>query len=439
MTAPIFSTLGCRLNAYETEAMREMAEAAGLPHAVVINTCAVTAEAVRKARQEIRRLSRENPGAPVIVTGCAAQTEPETFAAMPEVARVIGNHEKMQPETWAGLRAPDLIGRTEKVRVDDIMSVRETAGHLIDGFGRHRAYVQVQNGCDHRCTFCIIPYGRGNSRSVPAGVVVEQIKRLVGRGFNEVVLTGVDLTSWGGDLPGAPRLGDLVMRILRLVPDLPRLRISSIDSIEADENLMLAIATEPRLMPHLHLSLQAGDDMILKRMKRRHLRDDAIRFCQEARRLRPGMVFGADIIAGFPTETEAMFENSLRLVEECGLTFLHVFPYSARKGTPAARMPAVKGPVIRDRAARLRAVGEAALLRHLEAETGQMRRVLTEGPRLGRTEGFAEVAFTADQPEGALLDARITGHDGQRLLPRTPRYLERVQADRRLEAFGGRA
>ena len=416
MTAPIFSTLGCRLNAYETEAMREMAEAAGLPHAVVINTCAVTAEAVRKARQEIRRLSRENPGAPVIVTGCAAQTEPETFAAMPEVARVIGNHEKMQPETWAGLRAPDLIGRTEKVRVDDIMSVRETAGHLIDGFGRHRAYVQVQNGCDHRCTFCIIPYGRGNSRSVPAGVVVEQIKRLVGRGFNEVVLTGVDLTSWGGDLPGAPRLGDLVMRILRLVPDLPRLRISSIDSIEADENLMLAIATEPRLMPHLHLSLQAGDDMILKRMKRRHLRDDAIRFCQEARRLRPGIVFGADIIAGFPTETEAMFENSLRLVEECGLTFLHVFPYSARKGTPAARMPAVKGPVIRDRAARLRAVGEAALLRHLEAETGQMRRVLTEGPRLGRTEGFAEVAFTADQPEGALLDARITGHDGQRLV-----------------------
>ena len=416
MTAPIFSTLGCRLNAYETEAMREMAEAAGLPHAVVINTCAVTAEAVRKARQEIRRLSRENPGAPVIVTGCAAQTEPETFAAMPEVARVIGNHEKMQPETWAGLRAPDLIGRTEKVRVDDIMSVRETAGHLIDGFGRHRAYVQVQNGCDHRCTFCIIPYGRGNSRSVPAGVVVEQIKRLVGRGFNEVVLTGVDLTSWGGDLPGAPRLGDLVMRILRLVPDLPRLRISSIDSIEADENLMLAIATEPRLMPHLHLSLQAGDDMILKRMKRRHLRDDAIRFCQEAQRLRPGMVFGADIIAGFPTETEAMFENSLRLVEECGLTFLHVFPYSARKGTPAARMPAVKGPVIRDRAARLRAVGEAALLRHLEAETGQMRRVLTEGPRLGRTEGFAEVAFTADQPEGALLDARITGHDGQRLV-----------------------
>ena len=416
MTAPVFSTLGCRLNAYETEAMREMAEAAGLSGAVVVNTCAVTAEAVRKARQEIRRLARENPGAPVIVTGCAAQTEPETFAQMPEVSRVIGNHEKMQPETWAGLRAPDLIGETEKIRVDDIMSVKETAGHLIDGFGRHRAYVQVQNGCDHRCTFCIIPYGRGNSRSVPAGVVVEQIKRLVGRGFNEVVLTGVDLTSWGADLPGTPRLGDLVMRILRLVPDLPRLRISSIDSIEADENLMLAIAAEPRLMPHLHLSLQAGDDMILKRMKRRHGRDDAIRFCEEARRLRPDIVFGADIIAGFPTETDAMFENSVKLVGDCGLTFLHVFPFSPRKGTPAARMPAVKGPVIRDRAARLRATGDAALRAHLDAQVGRTHRVLTEGPRLGRTEQFAEVAFGTDQPEGALMDLRIAGHDGARLI-----------------------
>ena len=415
MSAPVFSTLGCRLNAYETEAMREMAEAAGLSGAVVVNTCAVTAEAVRKARQEIRRLSRENPGVPVIVTGCAAQTEPETFAAMPEVTKVIGNHEKMQPATWASLRAPDLIGETEKVVVDDIMSVRETAGHLIDGFGRHRAYVQVQNGCDHRCTFCIIPFGRGNSRSVPAGVVVEQIKRLVGRGFNEVVLTGVDLTSWGADLPGTPRLGDLVMRILRLVPDLPRLRISSIDSIEADENLMLAIATEPRLMPHLHLSLQAGDDMILKRMKRRHLRDDAIAFCEEARRLRPDMVFGADIIAGFPTETEAMFDNSVRLVEDCGLTFLHVFPYSARKGTPAARMPAVPGPAIRDRAARLRAAGDAALRTHLEAQVGVAHRVLTEGPRLGRTEQFTEVAFDSDQPEGALMTLTVAGHDGQRL------------------------
>ncbi|RJL20893.1 tRNA (N(6)-L-threonylcarbamoyladenosine(37)-C(2))-methylthiotransferase MtaB [Paracoccus siganidrum] len=421
MSAPVFSTLGCRLNAYETEAMREMADAAGLSGAVVVNTCAVTAEAVRKARQEIRRLARENPGAPVIVTGCAAQTEPETFAAMPEVTRVIGNHEKMQPQTWAGLRAsslraPDLIGQTEKIRVDDIMSVKETAGHLIDGFGRHRAYVQVQNGCDHRCTFCIIPYGRGNSRSVPAGVVVEQIKRLVGRGFNEVVLTGVDLTSWGADLPGQPRLGDLVMRILRLVPDLQRLRISSIDSIEADQNLMLAIATEPRLMPHLHLSLQAGDDMILKRMKRRHLRDDAIRFCEDARRLRPDIVFGADIIAGFPTETEPMFENSLKLVGDCGLTFLHVFPFSARKGTPAARMPAVRGPVIRDRAARLRAAGDAALRRHLEAQVGRTHRVLTEGPRLGRTEQFTEVGFAEDQPEGSLMELRISGHDGARLV-----------------------
>ena len=392
--APIFATLGCRLNAYETEAMRELSAAAGLDNAVIVNTCAVTAEAVRKAKQEIRRLRRENPDAAVIVTGCAAQTEPETFAAMPEVTRVIGNHEKMLADTWRGIaRAPDFIGETERVTVDDIMSVRETAGHLIDGFGRHRAYVQVQNGCDHRCTFCIIPYGRGNSRSVPAGVVVEQIKRLVDRGFNEVVLTGVDLTSWGADLPMEPRLGDLVQRILRLVPDLPRLRISSIDSIEADEALMQAIATEPRLMPHLHLSLQAGDNMILKRMKRRHLRDDAIRFCEEARRLRPDMVFGADIIAGFPTETEEMFANSLKLVEDCGLTFLHVFPYSARKGTPAARMPQVDGRSIRDRAARLRARGDEHLRLHLEQQAGRDHRILMENPRLGRTEQFTEVRF----------------------------------------------
>ncbi|AZL59481.1 tRNA (N(6)-L-threonylcarbamoyladenosine(37)-C(2))-methylthiotransferase MtaB [Tabrizicola piscis] len=415
MNAPVFATLGCRLNAYETEAMKDLATAAGLSDAVIVNTCAVTAEAVRKAKQEIRRLSRENPGASIIVTGCAAQTEPETFAAMPEVARVVGNHEKMQASTWTGLAAPDLIGVTERVQVDDIMSVRETAGHLIDGFGRHRAYVQVQNGCDHRCTFCIIPYGRGNSRSVPAGVVVEQIQRLVDRGFNEVVLTGVDLTSWGADLPATPRLGDLVRRILRLTT-IPRLRISSIDSIEADPALMEAIATEPRLMPHLHLSLQAGDDLILKRMKRRHLRDDAIRFCEEARSLRPDMVFGADIIAGFPTETEAMFQQSLKLVEECGLTFLHVFPYSARKGTPAARMPAVRGPEIKDRAARLRAAGDVALGRHLRGQVGKVHRVLTEGARVGRTEGFAEVAFATDQPEGAILDVRALGQDGARLL-----------------------
>jgi len=415
MSTPIFSTLGCRLNAYETEAMKELATRAGVKNAVIVNTCAVTAEAVRKAKQEIRKLRRQNPEATLIVTGCAAQTEPETFAAMPEVSRVIGNTEKMQAATWDRM-TPDLIGQTERVVVDDIMSVTETAGHLIDGFGRHRAYVQVQNGCDHRCTFCIIPFGRGNSRSVPAGVVVDQINRLVDKGFHEVVLTGVDLTSWGADLPGQPRLGDLVMRILRLVPDLPRLRISSIDSIEADDNLMQAIATEPRLMPHLHLSLQAGDDMILKRMKRRHLRDDAIAFCQEARRLRPDMVFGADIIAGFPTETEAMFENSLRLITDCNLTFLHVFPYSARQGTPAARMPAVNGSVIKDRAARLRAAGDAALGCHLAAQKGRTHRILMEQPRMGRTEQFTEVSFTTDQPVGEIVTARITGANGQRLV-----------------------
>jgi threonylcarbamoyladenosine tRNA methylthiotransferase MtaB len=394
--------------------MKELAAAAGLQNAVVVNTCAVTAEAVRKAKKEIRRLARENPGAPVIVTGCAAQTEPATFAAMPEVTRVVGNTEKMQAATWASL-TPDLIGTTEPVIVDDIMSVTETAGHLIDGFGRHRAYVQVQNGCDHRCTFCIIPFGRGNSRSVPAGVVVDQIKRLVDKGFKEVVLTGVDLTSWGADLPAAPKLGDLVMRILRLVPDLPRLRISSIDSIEVDENLMQAIGTESRLMPHLHLSLQAGDDMILKRMKRRHLRDDAIRFCEDARKLRPDMTYGADIIAGFPTETEAMFENSLRLVADCDLTFLHVFPFSARDGTPAARMPAVAGPVVKNRAARLRERGDVALTAHLTAQRGRTHRILMESPRMGRTEQFTEVAFGTDQPEGQIVTAAIAGMSGTQL------------------------
>ena len=412
---PVFHTLGCRLNAYETEAMREITTEAGLSGLVIVNTCAVTSEAVRKARQDIRRLRRQNPDATLVVTGCAAQTEPATFAAMPEVDRVIGNTEKMQAATWANMAA-DLIGETERVQVDDIMSVTETAGHLIDGFGtRARAYVQVQNGCDHRCTFCIIPFGRGNSRSVPAGVVVDQIKRLVDRGYNEVVLTGVDLTSWGADLPGAPRLGDLVMRILRLVPDLARLRISSIDSIEADENLMAAIATEPRLMPHLHLSLQHGDDLILKRMKRRHLRDDAIAFCEEARRLRPDIVFGADIIAGFPTETEVAFGNSLKLVDDCGLTWLHVFPYSPRPGTPAARMPQVGGAAIKDRAARLRDIGAAAVAAHLATQQGKTHRILMENPRMGRTEQFTEVDFSTDQPEGAIITAQITGHAGARL------------------------
>ncbi|MCW9042581.1 MAG: tRNA (N(6)-L-threonylcarbamoyladenosine(37)-C(2))-methylthiotransferase MtaB [Pseudopelagicola sp.] len=409
-TPPKFTTLGCRLNAYETEAMKALSQEAGLDNAVIVNTCAVTAEAVRKARQEIRKLRRENPDARIIVTGCAAQTEPETFATMDEVDTVIGNTEKMQPETWK-IMAADFVGETEKVMVDDIMSVTETAGHLIDGFGtRSRAYVQVQNGCDHRCTFCIIPYGRGNSRSVPAGVVVDQIKRLVDKGYNEVVLTGVDLTSWGADLPMTPRLGDLVMRILRLVPDLPRLRISSIDSIEADDALMQAIATEPRLMPHLHLSLQHGDDLILKRMARRHLRDDAIAFCQEARRLRPDMTFGADIIAGFPTETEAHFENSLRLVTDCDLTWLHVFPYSKRDGTPAAKIPnQVNGNAIKDRAARLRAAGEAQVARHLAAQIGKPHHILMENAHMGRTEQFTEVHFDTAQTEGAIVTATITG------------------------------
>ncbi|GAB1378682.1 tRNA (N(6)-L-threonylcarbamoyladenosine(37)-C(2))-methylthiotransferase MtaB [Pararhodobacter aggregans] len=415
MSAPVFTTLGCRLNAYETEAMKDLAAQAGVANAHVVNTCAVTAEAVRKARQEIRRIARENPGATIIVTGCAAQTEPETFAEMPEVTRVIGNHEKMQAETWKGL-APDLIGETERVQVDDILSVKETAGHLIDGFGtRARAYVQVQNGCDHRCTFCIIPYGRGNSRSVPAGVVVEQIKRLVGAGYNEVVLTGVDLTSWGADLPAEPKLGELVRRILKLVPDLPRLRISSIDSVEADPALIEAIAAEPRLMPHLHLSLQAGDDMILKRMKRRHLRDDAIRFCEDMRKARPDLIYGADIIAGFPTETEEMFANTLAMVKDCGLTWLHVFPYSPRKGTPAARMPQVAKPLIKERAARLRSLGEELAVAHLAAQIGRQHQVLMENPRMGRTEQFTEVSFAQDQPVGAIVPARIAGHDGAQL------------------------
>ena len=407
---PVFSTLGCRLNAYETEAIREMSAQAALGDTVVVNTCAVTAEAVRKARQEIRRLRRENPSAKLIVTGCAAQTEPDTFARMSEVDLVIGNTEKMQPETWQNMAA-DFVGDTEKVQVDDIMSVTETAGHLIDGFGtRSRAYVQVQNGCDHRCTFCIIPYGRGNSRSVPAGVVVDQIKRLVDKGFNEVVLTGVDLTSWGADLPASPKLGDLVMRILKLVPDMPRLRISSIDSIEVDENLMQAIATEPRLMPHLHLSLQHGDDLMLKRMKRRHLRDDAIRFTEEARRLRPDLTFGADIIAGFPTETETHFENSLKLVDDCDLTWLHVFPYSKREGTPAAKIPnQIDGNVIKARASRLREAGDRQVQKHLQSQIGVTHHILMENAHMGRTEQFTEVHFDKPQAEGEIITTKITG------------------------------
>jgi threonylcarbamoyladenosine tRNA methylthiotransferase MtaB len=393
--------------------MRAQAEAAGHHDLVIVNTCAVTAEATRQARQTIRRLARENPHRPIVVTGCAAQVEPERFAALPGVAQVVGNGQKMTAATWSGLR----LDGGEKILVDDIFSVKETAPHLIDGMrGRSRAFVQVQNGCDHRCTFCIIPYGRGNSRSVAMGAVVEQVRVLVEHGAREVVLTGVDITGYGRDLPGVPRLGALVKSILRHVPELARLRISSIDSVEADDDLLDALATEPRFMPHLHLSLQAGDDLVLKRMKRRHSRADAIRFCEEVRRLRPGVVLGADVIAGFPTETEAMFARSLDLVDECGLTHLHVFPFSARPGTPAARMPQVAREVVKERAKRLRERGEAALTRHLATEVGARRSVLTETGGVGRTEGFTLVRFPAPVPAGEVREVAIAGHDGRGLL-----------------------
>jgi threonylcarbamoyladenosine tRNA methylthiotransferase MtaB len=414
-------TFGCRLNAYESEVMRREAETAGLATlkdgAVIFNTCAVTGEAVRQARQAIRKARRENPNARIIVTGCAAQTEPGSFGAMDEVDLVIGNDDKLKAHSYRAL--PDFgVNDTEKVRVNDIMSVTETASHMVDAIeGRTRAFVQVQNGCDHRCTFCIIPFGRGNSRSVPMGEAVEQVKRLVGNGYREVVLTGVDLTSYGGDLPGTPRLGRLVRTILRQVPDLARLRLSSIDSIEADPDLMEALASETRLMPHLHLSLQAGDDMILKRMKRRHLRDDAIRFCEEVRALRPDIVFGADIIAGFPTETEAMFENSLKIVEECGLTHLHVFPFSPREGTPAARMPQLARKIVKERAARLREVGDAAHARHLDRLVGTRQSLLVEQDGIGRTEGFT-LARIEDGAPGDIIEALVEARDGDRLLAR---------------------
>jgi threonylcarbamoyladenosine tRNA methylthiotransferase MtaB len=409
-------TFGCRLNIVESETMQRHAEEAGLGDVVIVNTCAVTAEATRQARQSIRRIARDKPGARIVVTGCAAQVEPETFAAMPEVAKVLGNDDKMKAQTWGSLRDFG-IGASEKILVNDIMAVKETAQHLIDGLRGHtRAFVQVQNGCDHRCTFCIIPYGRGNSRSVPMGAVVDQVRTLVEHGSREVVLTGVDITSYGKDLPGEPKLGALVKSILRHVPELERLRISSIDSVEADDDLLDAIAGEHRLMPHLHLSLQAGDDMILKRMKRRHLRDDAIRFCEDVRRLRPDMVFGADIIAGFPTETEEMFSRSLDIVDECGLTHLHVFPFSPRPGTPAARMPQVSRDVVKDRARRLREKGEAALVKHLDAEVGARRNVLIELNQIGRTEAFTPVRFTSPVERGDLRPVTIAGHNGRELL-----------------------
>jgi len=390
-------TLGCRLNSYESEVMRGHAEAAGLLDAVIVNTCAVTAEAVRQARQAIRRAHRERPSAAIIVTGCAAQIDPTSFAEMPEVTRVIGNAEKMKAETFQPL---SLLGGEERVRVNDIMSVRETAAHLVDGLdGRARAFVQVQTGCDHRCTFCIIPYGRGNSRSVPAGEVVDQVKRLVGTGHYEIVLTGVDLTSWGADLPNAPKLGNLVARILKLVPDLKQLRLSSIDAIEIDEPLFEALAHEPRIAPHLHLSFQSGDDMILKRMKRRHSRADAISLCSRLRETRPEMAFGADLIAGFPTETDAMFENTLASVDECGIDYLHVFPYSPRPGTPAAKMPQVARDVVKARAARLRERGAERLALRLDKHVGRTTLALVEKGNRARLPDFSPVRIDGASPE----------------------------------------
>lgn len=401
-------TFGCRLNTYESQVIKREADAAALGDAVVVNTCAVTGEAVRQARQAIRRIKRERPGARIVVTGCAAQAEPAQFAVMPEVDRVLGNEEKFDRRAW----------RTEaKVAVSDIMAVKRMQPHRVDAIeGRTRAFVQVQNGCDHRCTFCIIPYGRGNSRSLPMDDVVAQVRRLVENGYREVVLTGVDITSYGADLAAAPRLGALVKHILRDVPELARLRLSSIDSVEADRDLLDALADEPRLMPHLHLSLQAGDDLILKRMKRRHSRADAVAFCEMVRTLRPDAAFGADIIAGFPTETEAMFARSLDLVDACGLTQLHVFPFSPRPGTPAARMPQLARPVIKERARRLREKGEAALRTHLDREVGASRRVLTESEGLARTEQFIAVRVAATAVPGILMDVTMTGHDGRQLL-----------------------
>ena len=418
-------TFGCRLNAYESEVMRSEADRAGLNDTIVINSCAVTGEAVAQARQSIRRLKRERPWARIVVTGCAAQTQSQMFADMAEVDRVVGNDDKMLGETWtrarAALEAVRSSGETarDKIAVSDIMSVRRMTPPRLDGLQKRlpRAFVQVQNGCDHRCTFCIIPFGRGNSRSVPIADAIAQVRSQVERGHPEIVLTGVDLTSYGADLPDAPKLGQLVKKILREVPELARLRISSVDSIEVDRDLLDVIAGDERLMPHLHLSLQSGDDLILKRMKRRHSRQQAIDFCAQLRRLRPDIAFGADIIAGFPTETEDMFNRSLDLVEECGLTFLHVFPYSQRPGTPAARMPQVESGLIRQRAGRLRAAGDAALRRRLESEVGKSRGILIESATQGRTEHFLPVAIRGEMP-GAVQRLAISGHDGARLVAR---------------------
>ena len=402
MTAPRVETFGCRLNTFESEIMRGHAEKAGLGNAIIFNTCAVTAEATRQARQAIRKARKENPEAEIIVTGCAAQTEADVFAAMPEVTRVLGNEEKLVSTSW--------LKGTNRPRIDvaDIMAVTETRPPMIEQLSaRTRAFVQVQTGCDHRCTFCIIPFGRGNSRSVPIVDAVEQVKRLVAAGHHEVVLSGVDLTSWGADLEGTPKLSTLLARLLKDVPEMKRLRLSSIDSIEADEALIDIITGEARVMPHLHLSLQSGDNMILKRMKRRHAREDSIAFCNELRSRRKDMVFGADIIAGFPTETEAMFENSMKLVDECGLTFLHVFPYSPRPGTPAARMPMLEREVIKHRAAKLRAKGESRLANFLKDQIGTRQSVLIETPSTGRTTQFALTRFQQHMTPGAVVDMQV--------------------------------
>ncbi|HEY2033297.1 MAG TPA: tRNA (N(6)-L-threonylcarbamoyladenosine(37)-C(2))-methylthiotransferase MtaB [Rhizomicrobium sp.] len=394
-------TFGCRLNAYESEAIRARAGEAGLSNAIIFNTCAVTGEAVRQSRQAIRKARRENPHSKIIVTGCAAQTEPGTYASMNEVDLVLGNAEKLDAKNYF---------INERVRVNDIMSVRETASQMVDSFdGRARAFLQVQNGCDHRCTFCIIPYGRGNSRSVGVGEVIAEARRLTEAGFPEIVLTGVDLTSYGHDLPSSPSLGALMRKILKLVPELKRLRISSIDSIEADEELLRAIADEERLMPHFHLSAQSGDDMVLKRMKRRHSRKDTIAFCDAVRRLRPDVAFGADLIAGFPTETDEMFENTRALIDDAGLSYLHVFPFSPRKGTPAARMPQVAKPLVKERAANLRAKGEEALAVRLSSLVGSAQTLLVEKSGAGRTACFAQARLTGEAQPGEMIGVRITG------------------------------
>lgn len=410
-------TFGCRLNTYESEVMRAEAEKAGLNNAVLVNTCAVTGEAVRQARQAIRRARRDNPHARIIVTGCAAQTESATFADMAEVDAVLGNEEKLKSASYRAL--PDFgVSAEEKLRVNDIMSVRETAPQMVRLIDGHvRAFVQVQNGCDHRCTFCIIPYGRGNSRSVPMGAVVDQARKLVESGYVEIVLTGVDATSYGGDLPGAPSLGQLARTLLKQVPEIRRLRLSSIDSIEADEHLWDLIADEPRFMPHLHLSLQHGDDMILKRMKRRHSSSEALAFCARARALRPEASFGADMIAGFPTETEEMFENAARHAQECGIAHLHVFPYSPRPGTPAARMPQLDRAVVKERAGRLRETGKRLHEAHLASMIGREEMILVENNGFAHTENFTLVDATGLKPRD-LVPVTITGHNGKNLTMR---------------------